>query len=173
MSYEMKHFWSLLPTVFVAVCSVTAIADVRAQQAVSPLGNAEKANCQAVYAVAPDRKVVDCPAGKGYDFCFTRELTDQANLISGQLAYFSGSMKSIPHPHDPDTTVYAAVSTITTTDGILETEEHGLFNGKTLEFAGISTVTDGKGKLEGYSGKLMGIGYAKGKLLLAGTLCRE
>jgi hypothetical protein len=79
-------------------------------------------------------------------------------------------MKRVPHPHDADTSVTAAPATITTTDGVLKLEEHGLFNTKSLEFAGIATVTGGTGKFEGYSGRLMALGYAKGKAVFMGTL---
>ena len=126
-----------------------------------------------MYAVTAARTVVDCPAGKGYDFCFTRELKDRANLISGKMAYFSGTMKSVPHPHNADTSVIAAPVTITTADGVLELEEAGVFNTKSLEFAAISTVTGGRGKFKGYSGKLITLGYAKGNSVWLGTLCRE
>ena len=174
MCHESKRSQSLPATLFVVACSIVGISGASAQQqGVSPLGDAAEPNCQAVYAVASTRKIVDCPPGKGYTFCFTREVRDQANIISGQLAYFSGPMKSIPHPYDPDTSVIAAPETITTADGVLELEEHGLFNTKSLEFAGIETVTGGTGKFAGYSGKLMGIGYAKGKAVFMGTLCRD
>lgn len=174
MFNRLTHCRSLPTTTLVVACSLAGIADVGAQQqGVPPLGDAEEPSCQAVYAVASARTVVDCPPEKGFDFCFTRELADQTNLITGQMAYFSGAMKSVDHPHDADTTVIAAPVTITTADGVLELEEHALFNSKTLEFAGIETVTGGTGKFEGYSGKLMDVGYAKGKGVWMGTLCRE
>jgi hypothetical protein len=160
--------------VLVVVIFVFLLAKVGApQQGVSPLGEAEKSNCQAVYAVGAVRKIIDCPKGKGYNFCMTRELTDRTNLITGQLAYFSGAKESVAHPHDPNTSVYAAKVMITTADGVLELKEHGLFDNKTLEFTAISTVAGGTGKFEGYSGKLMCLGYAKGKVVFMGTLCHE
>ena len=158
----------------IATCALTAIAtQVAAQQGVSPFGVPEKPSCEAVYAVADVRRPVDCPAGEEFTFCATRTLTDQANLISGEITLFAGAKEGITHPHNEDTTVYAAAVKVTTSGGELDLEEQGLFNSKTQEFAGIETVMKGTGKFEGFSGKLIVAGYAEGKGVILGTLCRE
>ena len=62
----------------------------------------DRGNCQAVDATAEPRAVVDCPADQGFDFCFTRELTDKAGVIIGRLEVFSDPTKGAEIDHNPN-----------------------------------------------------------------------
>jgi hypothetical protein len=76
------------------------------------------------------------------------------------------------HAHDKDIALTYAPATIETERGVLELHESGVRNPDTKEFAAINKVTGGTGKFVRYSGKLMMTGYADGKLLITGTMCR-
>lgn len=174
ISLGAKNYGLPAVTSLLVLLSAAGGVNVRAEdQGVSPLGSPENPNCRAVYAVGEVRKVVKCPAGTSFDFCFTRNLVDRGDLITGQLEYFSDPSKGAVHPHDPDTALTFAPMNIVTKQGTLQTHESGVYNPKTKEFSGVAKVVGGTGQFAGYSGKIMSLGYATGKALFTGTLCRE
>jgi hypothetical protein len=155
-------------------CAAIAQAADSGQISALPFADSDNPNCTSVYATGTGRTVIDCPAGKAFDFCMTRDLVDKAGLITGKVEYFSSSKDNTPHPHDSDSLVLYASETITTVNGTLEFQESGVFNTKTKEFAVINTLMSGSGQFEGYSGKLMVVGYGTndGEVLWTGKLCQ-
>lgn len=131
-------------------------------------------DCRPVYVIGSARDVVDCPAGHEADFCLVRSsLVDRGGLLTGRLEYVEDSSKGAKHPQDPSMELYVGASKITTEQGALELEEHGIFDSNSLEFAGLGKVTGGTGELAGFAGTLTDVGNAKGTVLITGTICKE
>jgi hypothetical protein len=157
---------------FLAVLALPwcALAEVNV---VSPMGSGDKANCQSVQATQEPRVIVDCPGDQVFDFCFTREMVDQAGIISGRMEYFSdpskaGVLKDAPHQEQ-----YHGVINIVTESGVLQMEEKGIWDSASKDWAGLSTVLGGTGDFEGATGKFASFGNTDGGGLVMGTICHQ
>jgi hypothetical protein len=149
---------SLFAAVLVAAPLITVSADAE--------------ECQSVYVVGNARDVVECPADQEFDYCIIRaNLVDRAGLLTGRLEFFEDFDKGSKHPQDASVNLYVAVAKITTEKGTLELLEHGIFDTKSLEFAGLATITDGTGEFAGLAGTLTEIGHSEGTVLITGTIC--
>lgn len=143
-----------------------------AEPALAPAAPAG-AECTSVFARATERTVVDCPAGGNYVFCFTREVSDESGLISGRLEFLGPPGDSPAHPDDPELAIVYSHGRLVTADGALEIREGGLYAPQSKAFSGVSKVVGSSGTLAGYSGTIMSLGYASGRAILAGNLCRQ
>ena len=139
----------------------------------SPMGVSDESNCKAVEAVQEKRVVVDCPTGQIFDFCFTRSMEDRAGLISGVWEHFADPTKEAKLQHAPDQIQYNGKVNIVTDVGVLRVEENGIWDSKSKQWAGLSTVTGGTGEFEGATGKLATYGNSGAAGMVVGTVCRK
>ena len=158
----------------IVASSTLGATDARAaDRIVSPMDGNAQAGCQSVHAVLAKREIVDCPADQGFDFCFTREVVDQAGVLTGRLEFFADSSGDTKLQHAPDQILYTAVTQIVTDSGVVQKEESGVFDTKSKDWAGLSKISGGTGQFEGATGNLASFGNAKGTGLEIGTICKK
>ncbi|MDJ0894587.1 MAG: hypothetical protein QNJ92_05560 [Alphaproteobacteria bacterium] len=164
---------ALFGALLVASSIATATPARAADRIVSPMGGNDQAGCRSVHAVLAKRVIVDCPADQGFDFCFTREVVDQAGVLTGRLEFFTDSSGDAKVQHAPDQVLYNGVTNIVTASGIVRIEESGVFDTTSKDWVGLSKISGGTGQFEGATGNLASFGNAKGTGLEIGTICKK
>lgn len=132
-----------------------------------------QAGCFNVMTIGGPRVVFDCPPDEPYNFCFTREITDVAGLLSGTLSVFvDPSFSSQSEVAErPGLSVYHTVLEWETGEGTLTIEEAGLSSSHSGDYAGLGTVMRGTGRFEGAAGSLISSGNGNTGGLTSGTIC--
>ena len=140
---------------------------------VSPMAAGDRSGCRSVHAVLQEREIVECPADQAFEFCFTRQVVDQAGWLTGRMEFFSDPSKEAKLQHAPGRIVYHGVTKLVTTSGVLRAEEIGVFDTKTKDWSGLSEISGGTGDFKGATGNLASFGNAKGIGLEIGTICQQ
>ncbi len=165
-------FWYAL-AMFLMATFVLPSRLLAQEKIMSPMGSGgDAANCVSVHAVQEDRVVVDCPADQTFDFCFTRNTVDRAGMITGRMEFYSDPSKEAKIQHSPDQIQYNGMINIITDSGVLEMEENGIWDSSSKHWAGLSTITGGRGDFEGATGKLASFGRSDAAGMVIGTICK-
>lgn len=155
-----------------AVLGLTSHARA-ADEIISPMADADKANCQSVHAIQEERVIVDCPSDQKFNFCFTRKTVDRAGTITGQMEFFSDPTKEAGLQHAPHQLQYGLVINLVTESGVLQMEENGIWDTESKDWAGLSTISGGTGDFEGATGQLATFGNTDAGGMVIGTICKE
>lgn len=136
--------------------------------------DADAEECHNINAIGNAKKIVDCPTGQKFEYCFVRSnLSDRSGLLTGRLEFFEDFDQGTKHPNLPSGNLYTAELKITTEHGTLELTEHGILDMESKEFAGLAIITDAAGDLDQFFGTIADVGNSERTALLTGTICRE
>ncbi len=173
MTFSNAMSCSLSGVLILAVSALIAVEAAAEISVVSPMAAGDRDGCRSVHAVLKKREIVECPADQAFEFCFTREVVDQAGLLTGRIEFFSDPSKEAKLQHAPGRILYHGVTKTVTASGTLRAEEFGVFDTKTKDWSGLSEISGGTGDFEGATGNLASFGNAKGTGLEIGTVCQK